>query len=63
MKPNSPCSRHQPDVLKNSNRSPDRRYFRFLWRDLDMKRNPEVYEFEQVVFAKKSAPFKAQYTI
>ena len=24
----------------------DRRYFRFLWRDLDMKRKPEVYEFE-----------------
>ena len=42
---------------------PDRRYFRFLWRNLDMKRKPEVYEFERVVFGKKSAPFEAQYTI
>ena len=42
---------------------PDRRYFRFLWRDLDMKRKPEVDEFEQVVFGKKSAPFEAQFTI
>ena len=42
---------------------PDRRYFRFLWRDLDIKRKPEVYEFERVVFGKKSAPFEAQYTI
>ena len=25
---------------------PDRQYFRFLWRDLDIKRKPEVYEFE-----------------
>ena len=31
---------------------PDRRYFRFLWRDLDMKRKPEVYEFEQSSLAK-----------
>ena len=42
---------------------PDRRYFRFLWRDLDMKRKTEVYEFERVVFGKKSVPFKAQHTI
>lgn len=28
-----------------------------------MKRKPEVYEFERVVFGKKSAPFEAQYTI
>ena len=42
---------------------PDRQYFRFLWRDLDIKRKPEVYEFEWVVFGKTSAPFEAQYTI
>jgi len=41
----------------------DRRYFRFLWRDLDMTRKSEVYEFERVVFGKKSAPFETQYTI
>ena len=41
----------------------DRRYIRFLWRDLDIKRQSEVYEFERVVFGKKSAPFEAQYTI
>jgi len=41
----------------------DRQYFRFLWRDLDMTRKPEVYEFERVISGKKSAPFEAQYTI
>ena len=30
---------------------------------MDIKRKPEVYEFERVVFGKKSAPFEAQYTI
>jgi len=28
-----------------------------------MTRKPEVYEFGRVIFAKKSAPFEAQYTI
>ena len=49
--------------LRNRIAPPDRRYFRFLWRDLDMKRKPEVYKCERVVFGKKSAPFEAQFTI
>jgi len=42
---------------------PDRRYFRLLWRNLETKSNPEVYEFEQIFYGKKSAPFEAHYTI
>jgi len=42
---------------------PDRRYFRLLWRNLERKSNPDVYEFERIVFGKNSSPFEAQYTI
>ncbi len=33
----------------------------FLWRDLDETREPEVYEFNRVVFGKNSAPMEAQF--
>ncbi len=39
----------------------DRSYFRFLWRDLESERRPDVYEFERVVFGDASAPFRAQF--
>ena len=39
----------------------DRSYFRFLWRDFDQQQQPEVYEFERVVFGDASAPFRAQF--
>ena len=42
---------------------PDRGYFRLLWRNLETKSNPDVYEFERIVFGKNSAPFEVQYTI
>ena len=29
----------------------DRSYFRFLWRDLEPQRKPDVYEFERIVFS------------
>lgn len=40
---------------------PDRSKFRFLWRNLQVDRKPEVYEFEWVVFGDASAPFRARY--
>jgi hypothetical protein len=39
----------------------DRSFFRFLWRNLDLHRKPDVYEFERVVFGDASAPFRAQF--
>ena len=38
-----------------------RRYHRFLWRDLDNDRPPDVYEFQRVVFSVNASPFLAQY--
>jgi len=35
--------------------------FRFLWRNLEVDRKPDVYEFERVVCGDASAPFHAQY--
>ena len=39
----------------------DRSKFRILWRDLDEAREPEVYEFNRVVFGKNSAPVESQF--
>lgn len=39
----------------------ERSYFRFLWKDLEIDRRPDVYEFERVVFGDASAPFRAQF--
>jgi len=32
--------------------------FRFLWRNLEVDRDPDVYEFERVVFGDASASFR-----
>ena len=39
----------------------DRSYFRLLWRDQEIDRRPDVYEFERVVFGDTSSPFRAQF--
>ena len=39
----------------------DRPKFRFLWRNLEVDRDPDAYEFERVVFGDASAPFRAQF--
>ncbi|XP_064633630.1 uncharacterized protein LOC135491588 [Lineus longissimus] len=39
----------------------DKRYHRFLWRDLeDRTRDPETFEFQRLVFGINSSPFLAQ---
>ena len=38
-----------------------RSFFRILWRDLDESREPDVYEFNRVVFGKNSAPMEWQF--
>lgn len=40
----------------------DRSLHRFLWRDLDLSKQPEVYEFLRFVFGGCYGPFCAQYT-
>ena len=39
----------------------DRSKFRFLWRNIEVDRKPDIYEFERVVFGDASAPFRAQF--
>jgi len=41
----------------------DRPYFRFLWRDMDDSRVPDVYEFSRIVFGVNCSPFLAQRVI
>ena len=38
----------------------DKRFHCFLWRGIDQARQPEVYEFDRVVFGVNSSPFQAQ---
>ena len=42
-------------------REEDRPFHRFLWRDLDVKKRPEVYEFLRFVFGGCYCPFCVQY--
>ncbi|XP_044169850.1 uncharacterized protein LOC122953913 [Acropora millepora] len=39
----------------------DRSHFRLLWRDLDPNREPDVFEFNRVVFGKNSTPMELQF--
>ena len=39
----------------------DQMYHRFLWRDLETDREPDVFELNCVVFGVNSSPFQAQF--
>ena len=39
----------------------DRPYRRFLWRDLETGREPDVFEFNRVVFGVISSPFQVEF--
>ena len=41
----------------------DRPFHRFLWRDLNNEQDPDVFEFNRVVFGVNSSPFLAQFAI
>ena len=43
-------------------REEDRPLHRFLWRDMDLRKEPEVYEFLRFVFGGCYCPFCAQFT-
>ena len=38
----------------------DRPFHRLLWRDLDQSKQPDIYEFNSLVFGINSCPFQAQ---
>ena len=41
----------------------DRRYHWFLWRDFDTSREPDVYEFQQLLFGNTASPFFSWYVL
>ena len=43
-------------------RPEDRMYHRFLWRDCQKEQEPEIYEFNRVVFGVNASPFLANFT-
>ena len=38
----------------------DRPYHRFLWRNMDVQQDPQIYEFSRLVFGESASPFLAQ---
>ena len=43
--------------------SDDKPYHRFLWRGTDQNHQPDIYEFDRVVFGVNSSPFQAQFVL
>ena len=41
----------------------DKPFHRFLWRGIDQNRQPDIYEFDRVVFGVNSSPFLAQFVL
>ena len=39
----------------------DRPYYHFLWRDLNTQEDPDVFEFDRLVFGVNSSPFLVQF--
>ncbi|XP_067017856.1 uncharacterized protein [Acropora muricata] len=41
----------------------DRPFHRFLWHDIDTSRDPDVYEFQHLLFGNTASPFCSQYVL
>lgn len=41
----------------------DRQYHRFLWRNFDTSREPDIYEFRRLLFGNTASPFCSQYVL
>ena len=39
----------------------DQPYHRFLWRNLEIDKEPDIFEFDRVVFGVNLSPFQAQF--
>jgi hypothetical protein len=44
-------------------RKEDRPCHRFLWRDFDTSKEPNVYEFSRLLFGNTASPFCSQYVL
>ena len=53
----SPVSWHLQVELQDK----DQPFHRFLWRDLDTSREPDMYEFQRLLFGNTASPFCSQY--
>lgn len=42
-------------------RSEDKIFHRFLWRNVETEREPDIYEFDRVIFGGTASPFLAQF--
>ena len=49
--------------LQVSIRGTDRPFHRFLWRSFDTSREPDVYEFQRLMFDNTASPFCSQYVL
>ena len=50
-------------LLQVSLRDEDRPYRRFLWRNFDTTREPNVYEFQRLLFGNTASPFCSQHVL
>ena len=41
----------------------DQQFLRFLWRDMDISRTPDCFEFDSLIFGLNSSPFEAQFVV
>jgi hypothetical protein len=41
----------------------DRQYHKILWRNFDTTKDPDVYEFQRLLFGNKASPFCSQYVL
>ena len=53
----------QEMYLRIGSTQSDKPYHRFLWREMDEGRSPDVYEFDRVVLGVNSSPFQAQFVL
>ena len=49
--------------LQVSMRETDKPFHRFLWRSFDSSRDPDIYEFQRLLFGNTASPFCAQYVL
>ena len=48
------------DISKMLLQDKDQPFHRFLWRDLDTSREPDMYEFQRLLFGNTASPFCSQ---
>ena len=49
--------------LQVSRQEKDRQYHRFPWRNFDTTKDPDIYEFQRLLFDNKASPFCSQHVL